>query len=433
MEILVIFLLTLLNGFFALSEIAIVSVRKSRIEQKAKAGNKNAQTVLALRQEPEKFLSAVQVGITLIGIVAGAYGAANLSDDVRPWLEQVSWLAPYAEGLSLTLVIVVITYFSIVIGELIPKTIAIGNSEKIALFVAPIIKVFTLITLPLVRLLAFSTSLIIRLFNLKEETEDKISEEDLRQILKTADKQGLLAQDETEFHQNIFSFGRQKARSMQTHRKELEWIDLNTPLKIIKDRIRESGHSTFPVADGKLDNLVGILTTKDFYEYLLKPDRPLRSILRKPVFISETMLAGAILKTFRKHKQYLGVVVDEFGAVEGIITLHDILEVIVGDLPDPDENPEPDIVKRAEDSYAVNAEISIRMLNRGLDHELIKRDPLHYVTLAGFITFFLSRVPKTGERFTYNGYEFEIVDMDGFKIDKVFLKKQPPAVTALAP
>lgn len=426
MEILVIFLLTLINGFFALSEIAIVSVRKSRVEQLAKAGNKNAHTVLQLLGEPEEFLSAVQVGITLIGIVSGAYGGAALSDDVRPWLEKSSWLAPYAEGLSYVLVIAAITYFSIVVGELIPKTIAMGNPEKIALWVAPIIKVFTRFTRPLVTLLSVSTSLLMRLFRLKEASEEKLSEEDLRQILKTAGKQGLLAHDQSVFHQNILSFGRQKARSMKTHRKELEWIDINAPLEVIKRRIRGSAHSKFPVADGDPDKIVGVLTTKDFYEYLLNPEQPLETVLRKPIYVSETMLAGDILNLFRKNKQYLGVVVDEYGAVEGIITLHDILEVIVGDLPDTDESTEPDLIIRGEDSYSVNAEIPVRLLNRELDQEVIKKAPDQYITLAGFITYFLNRVPQTGDQFSYNGYDFEIVDMDGFKIDRVFLKKQRP-------
>jgi len=253
--------------------------------------------------------------------------------------------------------------------------------------------------------------------------EENLSEEELRQILRTAGQQGLLAQDQTEYQQNIFSFGRQKARSMQTHRRDLEWIDINASLEQIKIMIHNSVHSKFLVADGNPDNVVGMLTTKDFYEYLLTSKEPLQTILKKPIYISETMLAGAILSLFRKHKQYIGVVVDEYGAVEGIITLHDILEVIVGDLPDTDESNEPDLFLRADGSYLVNAEVPIRLLNRHFDKILIPRDPENYLTLAGFISYYLSSVPETGERFTYNKFEFEIVDMDGFRIDKVILKE----------
>lgn len=425
MEFLVLILLTLLNGFFALSEIAIVSARKIRIEQIAKSGHKNAQIVLKLLRNPETFLSAVQIGITLVGIISGAYGAATLSDDVQAWLGQVSFLKPYAEGLSFSLVIAGITYFSILIGELVPKTIAISNPERIALFVAPIIQVFTLMALPLVKLLAVSTHFIVRLLNLKVNTEEKISEEDLQHILKTAGKQGLLAKDLTELHQNLLYFSHQRARNIQTHRKELEWLDINAPLEEITTFVRGSIHSKFLIGDGSADNLVGVLAIKDFYEYLLNPEKSFREILKKPVYVSETMLASEIVVLFRKHQQSLGVVVDEFGAVEGIVTLHDILEAIVGDMPDFDETKEPDFIKRFGKSYLVNAGILIQVLNRNLQHELIKIKPDSYTTLAGFITFFLSRVPTTGERFIYNGYILEIVDMDGFKIDKVILKKIP--------
>jgi len=424
MEIAVLVILTLINGFFALSEIAIVSVRKSRLEEQAKAGIKNAQLVLNLRKQPEEFLSAIQVAITLVGIVSGVYGGVALAGHVQPWLAQVHALAPYAEGLSYALVIVVITYFSIVIGELLPKTIAISNPDRIALFVAPAIKIFSKVVKPLVKVLSGSTSILTRMIGIKPAPqEENLSEEELRQILRTAGQQGLLAQDQSEYQQNIFSFGRQKARSMQTHRRDLEWIDINASLERIKTMIHNSVHSKFLVADGNPDNVVGMLTTKDFYEYLLTSKEPLQTNLKKPIYISETMLAGAILSLFRKHKQYIGVVVDEYGAVEGIITLHDILEVIVGDLPDTDESNEPDLFLRADGSYLVNAEVPIRLLNRHFDKILIPRDPENYLTLAGFISFYLSSVPETGERFIYNKFEFEIVDMDGFRIDKVILKE----------
>src|SRR6478735_2516293 len=248
MEIAVLVILTFINGFFALSEIAIVSVRKSRLEEQAKAGVKNAQLVLNLRKQPEEFLSAIQVAITLVGIVSGVYGGVALAGHVQPWLAQVNALAPYAEGLSYALVIVVITYFSIVIGELLPKTIAISNPDRIALFVAPAIKIFSKIVKPLVKVLSGSTSILTRMFGIKmAPQEENLSEEELRQILRTAGQQGLLAQDQTEYQQNIFSFGRQKARSIQTHRRDLEWIDINASLERIKTMIHNSVHSKFLV------------------------------------------------------------------------------------------------------------------------------------------------------------------------------------------
>lgn len=426
MEILIIILLTFLNGFFALSEISIISVRKSRIEQKARQGSKNARILLDLIRQPEGFLSAVQVGITLIGIVSGAYGGAALSDDMEALLLRVPFLAGYADTLALVLVIGSITYFSIVIGELIPKTLAISNAESIALFVAPVIRVFTSLAMPLVKILSGSTNAVIRLFGIREAAEETISEEELRQIIKTAGKQGVLAKEESELHQNIFHYTAQKAKNLVTHRQEVEWINLQTPLEEIRALIQKSAHSKFPVADGKFDNIVGILTSRDFYELIVAGGQSIAEIIRPPIYISETMYANAILNLFKKNKQYIGIVVDEFGSPEGIITLHDILEVIVGDLPDVDETSEPQILLREDKSYLVNGTISIHDLNRELRKDLIQRHSDNYSTLAGFIIDYLHHLPVTGEKIEHNGYEFEVVDMDGTKVDKVLLKKLGP-------
>ncbi|SIT90393.1 hemolysin family protein [Pontibacter indicus] len=423
MEIVILILLTLLNGFFALSELSIISVNKNRIANKAKQGSKNAATVLELIESPENFLSAIQVGITLIGIVSGAYGGAALSDDMEQWLSGISFLAPYASTLSIVLVIGLITYFTIVVGELIPKTVALGNADNIALFVAPIIKVFTFITLPLVKLLSGSTNLVIKVLGIKEPSEEKMSEEELRQIIKTAGKQGILAKEEIQLHQNIFTYSEQRAKNLRTHRMDVEYIDINQPFEAIKELIQSSAHSKFPVADGNFDKILGILTAKRFYEYLAEDSgAPLESILQQPIYIPETMMVSAVLNIFKNQKQYLGIVVDEYGSSEGIITLHDILEAIVGDLPDVDELDEPDIVKRSDGSLLVNGSMEVYDLNRQLKQEVIPKDADNYVTLAGFISYMLDKLPVAGDKFEVSGYEIEIVDMDGFRVDKVILK-----------
>ncbi|MFD2246473.1 hemolysin family protein [Pontibacter ruber] len=422
MEIVVLFLLTMLNGFFALSELSIISVNKNRMAQRAKQGNKRAQTVQGLLEEPEDFLSAIQVGITLIGIISGAYGGAALSDDFNVWLSGINFLAPYANTLSIIIVIGLITYFSIVIGELIPKTIALGNADAIALAVAPVIKVFTTLTMPLVKLLSGSTNFVIKVVGIKEPTEEKMSEEELRQIIKTAGKQGILAKEEIQLHQNIFTYSEQRAKNLRTHRKEVEFIDINQPLETIKEIVHNSAHSKFPVADGNFDNIIGILTAKNFYENLPFSDpEQLRAILYQPIYIPEAMPASAVLNVFKKQKHYLGIVIDEYGTIEGIITLHDILEAIVGDLPDLDETDEPEIVRRDDGSYLISGSIEVRDLNRELRQDFIRRDPDNYATLSGFITYTLGRFPTTGEKFQYHGFEVEVVDMDGGRIDKVLL------------
>ncbi|TXK20971.1 HlyC/CorC family transporter [Pontibacter qinzhouensis] len=424
MEIIILILLTMLNGFFALSELSIISVNKNRIAQKAKQGSRSANTVIKLLESPENFLSAIQVGITLIGIVSGAYGGAALSDDMKQWLSGFSFLAPYADTLSIILVVGLITYFSIVIGELIPKTIALGNADNIALTVAPIIKVFTVATMPLVKLLSGSTSFVIKLAGIKEPPEEKMSEEELRQIIKTAGKQGLLAKEEIQLHQNIFTYSEQRARNLRTHRMDVEYIDINQPVEGIKDIIQRSAHSKFPVADGTFDKIIGVLTAKRFYEYLAgNREESLSSVLQQPIYIPETMLANAVLNIFKKQKQYLGIVIDEYGSIEGIITLHDILEAIVGDLPDMDEVDEPSFVKRDDGSLLVDGSVEIYDLNRELKEEVIPKDADNYVTLAGFISYTLGKFPAAGDKFQVGGYELEIVDMDGFRVDKVILKR----------
>ncbi|AKD04337.1 hemolysin family protein [Pontibacter korlensis] len=423
MEILILILLTLLNGFFALSELSIISVNKNRMAQRAKQGSKGAQAVVQLLQTPENFLSAIQVGITLIAIVSGAYGGAALSGDVEAWLLGVPFLAPYADTLSIVLVVGLITYFSIVIGELIPKSLALGNADNIAVAVAPVIRGFTKATMPLVKVLSGSTNLAIRVMGIKEPTEEKMSEEELRQVIRTAGKQGILAKEEIQLHQNIFSYSEQRAKNLRTHRKEVEYLDINQPLENIKAAIEHSVHSRFPATEGGFDNVVGILTAKRFYEYWAdRRGEPLRSVLQKPLFVPETMLANTVLNVFKKEKQYIGIVVDEYGTTEGIITVHDILEAIVGDMPDLDELNEPEVVRREDGSLLVSGSMEVHELNRELRREAITRDNDNYATVAGFISYRLGRLPATGDRVQANGCELEVVDMDAYRVDKVILK-----------
>ncbi|MFD2513251.1 hemolysin family protein [Pontibacter locisalis] len=425
MEILILILLTLLNGFFALSELSIISVNRNRISQKAKQGSKSAGTVLELLESPENFLSAVQVGITLIAIVSGAYGGAALSDDVEAWLRGLPLLAPYADTLSIVLVVGLITYFSIVVGELIPKTVALGNADRIALAVAPVIRVFTRATMPLVKLLSGSTNLAVRLMGIKKPSEEKMSEEELRQIIRTAGKQGVLAKDEIQLHQNIFTYAEQRARNLRTHRNEVEFIDLTQPLERIRETIEHSAHTRFPATEGGFDKVVGVLTAKRFYEYLAgSMAEPLRNVLYPPIFVPETMRANSVLNTFKKEKQYMGIVVDEYGTTEGVITVHDILEAIVGDMPDLDEVEEPEIIRRDDGTLLVSGSVEVHELNRELRQEVIRRDPENYATLAGFLSYTLGRFPSSGEKVPLQGYELEIVDMDGYRVDKVILKAQ---------
>ncbi|MFB5945034.1 hemolysin family protein [Albibacterium profundi] len=419
MEILIILILIMLNGFFALSEIALVSVKKSRFEHLAAQGNSRAAMVLKLLKNPENFLSSVQVGITLIGIVSGAYGGAALTDDMVAFLSQFSWLGDSINTVAMIIVIGGITYVSIVIGELVPKTIAMNNAEPIALFAVPVIRYFTFIAYPFVKLLSFSTSLIIKLFGIKEKSGEQISEDELRFMLKTAHNQGVLENEETQVHQNLFMFTDQTAKSMLTHRSELEWINLEDSADDIFDQIKESVHSKFIVSDESIDNIKGVVYIKDFLENFRTEGFDILSILRKPIIISQNTPSFKILNTFKAEKQYIAIAVDEYGGVVGIVTIHDLFEAIVGDLPDEDE--ETSILRRADGTFLVDGKTSVLAINQFFAKELIEEDHSKYTTISGFILHKLRAIPTTGEKLEVEGLQIEIVDMDGMRIDKLLI------------
>ncbi len=423
-ELLIILLFNFINGIFALSEIALVSVKKQRMVQLAEMGNTMAQTVLELLKKPEGFLSAVQIGITLIGIVSGVYGGATLTDNFQPVVEKVELLRPYAHTIAYVLVVAVITYLSIVIGELIPKTLAMKYAEPVALAVGGFIRVFSRITSPLVWLLTASTSLVFKTFRIKPAEEEKITEEELRHIIKTAGRQGLLDKDESELHVNVLSFSGIRSRLLMTHRLEVEWVDVNKPLESIEKLLRNSHRTRFPICDGTYDKVLGYLHARDFFAKYKEPEFQMHSIIREPVFVPENQYVIDVLHQFKKSRCYFGIVTDEFGAFEGILTLHDIAEGLVGDLPDVDDEPEG-ILQRKDGSMLVSGNVLVASLNRYLQKEFISESNPFFSTLAGFIFHKLEAVPVVGDQFDYKGHNFEIVDMDGAKIDKVIIKRLP--------
>lgn len=422
MELAIIFILTFLNGFFALSEIALVSVKRNRIEHLAAHGNKRAKAILKLLENPENFLSSVQVGITLIGIVSGAYGGAALTDDMERYLSSFTFLQPYVKNVSLVIVIGGITYFSIVIGELVPKSIAMNNAEKIALASVPIIKYFTIATYPFVKLLSLSTKLILKIGGAKENEGERLSEEELLFLLKSAGNQGILEAEETQVHQNLFSFTDQTAKSLMTNSKEVEWINYNDSKRSIAIQLRESVHSKFIVGDGSRDKIKGIITIKEFLENHQREDFKLDDILHEPIIFTSNTPAFKILNTFKKKKQYIGVVVDEYGGVKGIVTLHDLIEAIVGDLPDEDETNELNIIKQTEHNYLVNGTTLVYELNQYFQRAIIEDKIEAYSTISGFMLEHFRAIPKIGDKFKTNSASFEIKSMDGNRIDKVLLQ-----------
>lgn len=421
MEIVVILGLTLLNGFFSLSEIALVSVKKSRIEHLASRGDSRAKTILQLLENPENFLSSVQVGITLIGIVSGAYGGAALTDDLERLLVEVDWLLPYAHNIALITVIGSITYFTIVIGELVPKTLAMNNPEGIALVCVPIIRYFTFLTFPFVKLLSISTKLILKLVGMKESDSDHVSEEELKFLIKSAGKQGVLEKEESDVHHNLFYFTDQTAKTLMTHHTDVEWIDINKPTEEIFQQLKDSVHSKFVVADKSLNQILGVLTIKTFLENFNRPDFALNQIIEKPIFVIENAPAFKILNLFKQKKQYIAVVIDEYGSVEGIVTLHDLIEAIVGDLPDEDEADDEYIIPRKDGSYLLDGKTLIYELNQYFKREIIAENTALYTTISGFLIEELQAMPNVGDVIETEKYTFEVLDMDHLRIDKVLL------------
>ena len=422
MEILIIFILTLLNGFFSLSEIALVSVKKSKMEHLAAQGNSRAHTVLKLLENPENFLSSVQVGITLIGIISGAYGGATLTDDLEKVLVNFAFLGNYVHTVSLIAVIGSITYFTIVIGELVPKTIAMNNSEKIALVCVPIIKYFTFASFPFVKLLSISTKFILKLIGSKEANSDHISEEELKFLLLNAGKSGVLETEESEVHQNIFSFSDQTAKSLMKHSSEVEWVNANNSKEEIFSQITEFSHSKIIVSDGALENVKGYFRVKDFLEKYNNDSFLLEEIIEDPLFIVQNTPAFKIINSFRLTKQHFGFVIDEYGGLLGIITLHDLIEAIVGDLPDEEDDEDEKIIERENGTFLIDGRTPLFEFNKYFNKEIIEFNHSQYTTIAGFMMDQLKAMPKAGDSFIYDNYKFEIMDIDGRRIDKILLE-----------
>ncbi len=423
MEVLVLSLLFLLNGFFALSEIALVSSKKSRLEQMRMKGSKGAKIALLLQNDSEDFLSAIQVGITLIGIVTGVYGGTRIADDITPLFLQMDMFKSYASEIAMTLTVVVITYISIIIGELVPKTVALSNPEKTACIVAPIIRYFSKALFPFVWLLSISTNLIMRMLGVKKQME-QFTEAELRHMIKIASYEGVIEKEQNMIHENVFYFSDKKAYHLITHRTEVEWIDTTRPIEEIKQKLETIHHSKVVCCDGNLDNFKGVLSLKDYYKMLSSGvDVNIDELIKDPIIVHERLDAHKVLDELRKNENKVCFVVNEYGGFEGIITLYDIMEDLVGDIPEEGESSEPDMFVRDDDSVLVNGEAPVEILTEILEDYEIDFNEIDYSTMAGFALSKMNQIPKVGDKFVFQQHSFEIVDMDGNRIDKLLVTK----------
>lgn len=417
-EIFIIIGLILLNGVFSMSEIALVSARKARLEAQANKGDKKAEEALKLANHPDTFLSTVQIGITLIGILTGIFSGENLKDDAVQLFNKIPLLAPYSGGLATALIVVLVTYFSLVLGELVPKRLGLANPEGIAKAVAGPMKLLSIITHPFILLLSSSTNLINRLIGIRTN-ENQVTEEEIKAIINEGTEHGAIEEAEQEIIERVFHLGDRNITSLMTHRSDIIWFDVNDNEVSIRSKIMEDPHSIYPVCEGQIDEIKGYVSLKDMY--VSNDFTQFRHLMRPALFVPENNTAYQVLEKFKQSKVHSCFVVDEYGTLLGMITLNDILEAIVGDINEPDTE-DYEIVLREDGSYLVDAQIPFYdFLSRFEKVEWMNEGEHEFDTLAGFMLHELEHIPVTGERFDWRGFKFEIVDMDGHRIDKILV------------
>ena len=430
MELVVLLLLFVVNGLFSMSEMAVVSSRKARLQQLFDEGRAGAGTALELANNPSHFLSTIQVGITVIGITSGAFGEAKLSAQVAAWLAQWPLLAPRAEGIAATIVIVGITMGSLLIGELVPKRVALLNPEGVASTVARPMKWLSSLVHPVVRLLSTATEAFVRLLPKRTGETPPVTEEEIRVLMEQGAEAGVFEEHEHQLVSRVFRMDDLRVTSVMTPRTDIVYLDLEQPEDAIRERLANAPHSRFPVTRGDLDTLEGMIEVKALLGDLVSGRKvDLAARLVKPLFLPETLSVHEVLTSFKKHRQTAAFLINEYGELQGLVTLHDVLEALVGDMGAEDAAGEDDIVKRDDGSWLVDGGVSVERFTEalGIEDDLPEQDTGSYNTLGGFVMLQLGRVPKAADRFDWNDLRFEVVDMDRNRVDKLLVTRLPTA------
>lgn len=421
MEILIIFLLLIINGLFSMSEIALVSARKSKLESAAKRGDKNAKIALETANSPNKFLSTVQIGITLIGILTGIFSGEKITDDVEHFILNFPSLQNYAHSIAVGIIVIVITFFSLVIGELVPKRIGLTNPETIAKIVARPMNFISTITSPFVWLLTFTSDILIKLFRIKPSTDSKVTEEEIKAIIQEGTDGGEIQEIEQDIVERVFILGDRKVSNLMTHRNDLVYLQLNQTAESIKTLVYQEMHSIYPVYDKDKDTLLGIVLLKDLFKHISDRNFNIKNYLKEPRYLTESQTAYDALKFFKESSIHYGFVTDEFGQVQGLITMSDLLETLVGDVSE--FHSEDFIFNEREDgSILIDGQFPMHEFLVKLDLSELDQD-FDFNTISGLILEELKTIPKEGDKLSWMNYEFEIMDMDGARIDKVLLRK----------
>lgn len=427
--VLIMFILILINGFFSMSEIALVSARKVRLQQRAEDGDEAAKHALKLTETPNRLLSTVQVGITTVGMVTGVIGGASLSDDLAALLSRIPNLSESAAGgIAVALVVLVTTYFSLVLGELIPKRLGMNNPEKISLAVAGLMRALAWITTPVINLLSASTDLGLRILGVKKSQELPITEEEIKVLMEQGTQVGVFEEVEQVMVESVLRLSDRFVDAVMTPRTEIEWIDLDQTETEILAQIKNSPHSRFPAAHGSLDAVEGVLMAKDMLNSQLS-GQPLdfNALLRKPLFVPDSTSAMDLLQDFKETGLHMALIIDEFGGLMGMVTLYDILEAIVGQMPDSSQQEEPEIILRDDGTYLLDGLLPVDEVKELLDlDDLPDESRIGFQTLGGFVMAQVGAVPHSGLWFEWGGYRFEVMDMDGKRVDKVLVSHTPP-------
>lgn len=427
-NILIIAILFYFNGVFAKYEIAMVSARKTRLQPRSDDGNRGAADALELLKDPnQQYLSTIQIMITMIDTLAGGIGGAMLADPLAEVLHKVSWLAPAADTVALIFVVVVITYFSIVLGELIPKRIAVSKPEDVVCQLSPAIRKLTRLMRPLTRLLSASTNLGIKLLRIDTQAEPSITEDEIKVFIEQGRDIGLIEQTESDMFSGIFRLGDRRVDVLMTPRTDLEWIDIEDDQHTIISELMHSEYSRIPVGRGSLDDVLGMVNVKELIGIdLHSPNFHLTDYIREPMFVPENMQALKVFEQFRATGTHQALVIDEYGGVQGMVTLYDVLEAIVGEIPLDAEDQEQEVVQRADGSYLLDGMLPIDEIKELLDFdELPDEGRAGYQTLSGFVMNQLGSIPRVGQTFTWDTYRFEVVDMDGRRVDRVLVSRLP--------
>lgn len=424
MEIIIIIGLILLNGVFSMSEMSLVSSRKFKLESAKKKGSKGAKTALELTENPTKFLSTVQIGITLIGILLGVYSGENLTRDVEVFLTQFELLNPYAHDIAVGIIVISITYFSIVLGELFPKRLGLTFPERIAIFLAKPMKILSIITSPFVWLLTTSNDIIVKIFGIRSTMDSKVSEEEIKSIIKESAEGGEIQDIEHDIVERVFEFGDKKVNSLFTHKNDIVFFDEKDNLQTIRQKITAEKHSAYPVcSDNDIDKVIGIVLLKDLFTPSIDKNFNLRDFVKEPLYLTESTFAYSLLERFKTERMHYAIVVDEYGSTKGIVTMDDVVDALIGDVTEHNQN-EYQITIRDENSWFVDGQYSFTEFLHYFDIELEEELDGNFVTIAGFFIYKFNNLPNIGDKLNIDSYRLEIIDKDGQRIDKILVTKR---------